>query len=149
MYQLASNVGIFIAVALSECHLQSVQDELGLLRRRGGPRWCVPWDQTIEADCRDRIARSGHLNPTGPGARPLPGQTDSEISVQEAAARLAVPADAVYYWIRTRRLDAHRTGAGRLSIPWNDEVAAGCRQLAARSMHFSPTTQTTTAGGAV
>ncbi|WP_351237591.1 recombinase family protein [Streptomyces sp. NPDC002133] len=118
-------------------------------RKDHSGRWCVPWDQTIEADCRDRIARSGHLNPTGPGARPLPGQTDSEISVQEAAARLAVPADTVYYWIRTRRLGAHRTETGRVSIPWNDEVEAACHQLTTRTKNFPPTTRTTTAGGAV
>lgn len=71
------------------------------------------------------------------------------LTVHDVAMRLGVPADAVYYWIRLHRLHARRTTSGRWSIPWNDEVEASARQFAARTKKFTPTMQTTTAGGAV
>ena len=109
-------------------------------------RWCVPWNQAIEADRRQRIARSGHLNPAGPGVHPVPDAARHRaITVQQAATRLGVHDYDVYYWIRTKRLHTYRTGAGRVAIPWNDNIEADCRRYAARTSQ----TQTTIAGGAV
>jgi len=126
---------------ITHAHLMARKDRSG--------RWCVPWNPAIEADCRQRIARSGHLGPVGPGARPLPVPIQGHLSVQQAATRLGVPADVIYYWIPIHRLQAHRTDTGRWSIPWNDQVEATCRHDAARTKHFTAPTQTIAAGGAV
>jgi Recombinase len=113
-------------------------------------RWCVPWNQAIEADCRRRIARSGHLNPAGPGARPTPDAAGhGEITVQDAADRLGVHDYDVYYWIRTKRLHTRRTSTGRIAIPWNNDVEADCRRYTNRTRPRTPKTQAITAGGAV
>ncbi|WP_191971858.1 MerR family transcriptional regulator [Streptomyces luteolifulvus] len=50
-----------------------------------------------------------------------------EISIPQAAARLGVLDAAVRYQIRVGHLTAHRTPAGRIAIPWNDEVEAALR----------------------
>ena len=42
-----------------------------LTTRRGpGNRLCISWDPATEAACRERIATSGHLNPTARRTRP-------------------------------------------------------------------------------
>jgi len=93
--------------------------------------------QEIEADCRLRIARSGHLNPAGPGARAIPDTAHSgEISVQEVACRLGVRDYDVYYWIRIQRLPGRRTDTGRTAIAWNNAIEAGCRDWLAHPEQF-------------
>ena len=46
--------------------------ESAQLDARHGPggRLCIPWTSNIEAACRRRIARSGHLNPAARRTRP-------------------------------------------------------------------------------
>jgi excisionase family DNA binding protein len=39
-------------------------------RRGPGNRLCIPWNDRTEAACRERIAASGHLNPTARRTRP-------------------------------------------------------------------------------
>ena len=39
-------------------------------RRGPGNRLCIPWNDRIQAACRDRIAASGHLNPAARRTRP-------------------------------------------------------------------------------
>jgi hypothetical protein len=42
-----------------------------LVARRGsGKRLCLPWTEHIEVDCQQRIANSGHLNPTARRTKP-------------------------------------------------------------------------------
>jgi DNA invertase Pin-like site-specific DNA recombinase len=42
-----------------------------LTTRRGpGNRLCIPWNPATEAECRERIAASGHLNPAARRGRP-------------------------------------------------------------------------------
>ncbi|WP_206697661.1 hypothetical protein [Streptomyces sp. WAC00263] len=137
-----------LGVSYSAAYYWITHYRLDARQDRSG-RWCVTWNETVEADCRARVASSGHLNPTGPGARPLPEEVHGCLTVHDVAMRLGVPADAVYYWIRIHRLHARRTTSGRWSIPWNDEIEASARQSAARTQKYTPTTQTTTAGGAV
>ncbi|WP_241841862.1 helix-turn-helix domain-containing protein [Pseudofrankia sp. BMG5.36] len=93
-------------------------------RKDTSGRWCVPWNAHVEAACRRQIDASGHLIPRTPGPREvLPG----DVTVQEAAARLDVPADVVYYRIRIGQLTARRTPNGCLSLPWNPAIEAACR----------------------
>ncbi|WP_103544045.1 hypothetical protein [Streptomyces sp. SM1] len=75
------------------------------------------------------------------GRRPLPAEAAhaGEISIPEAAARLGVLDAAVRYQIRIGRLPAHRTPAGRIAIPWNDQVEAALRADLDRSKHPGPT----------
>ncbi|MET7855033.1 recombinase family protein [Streptomyces avermitilis] len=137
-----------LGVSYSAAYYWVTHHRLDARQDRSG-RWCVTWNETVEADCLARIASSGHLNPTGPGTRPLPEEVHGCLTVHDVAMRLGVPADAVYYWIRIHRLHARRTTSGRWSIPWNDEIEASARQFAARTAKFTRTTQTATAGGAV
>ncbi|WP_316768488.1 recombinase family protein [Streptomyces sasae] len=141
---LARNLG----VSYSAVYYWITHHRIDARQDRSG-RWCVTWNDEVEADCRARIAASGHLNPAGPGARPLPGHVYGCLSVHDAAVRLGLPADTVYYWIRIRRLTAYRTPAGRWCIPWNSKIEASARQFAAHTRKFTPTTQPSTAGGAV
>ena len=78
-------------------------------------------------------------------------QSDGELSVKQVAARLGISADAVYTWIANTHLDIRRTTAGRICVPWNDQVEAACQERIARSVHLKPATTTpnTTAGEAV
>jgi hypothetical protein len=39
-------------------------------RRGAGHRLCIPWTEPIAADCRQRIASSGHLNPAARRTKP-------------------------------------------------------------------------------
>ncbi|WP_167829071.1 hypothetical protein [Streptomyces sp. MZ04] len=100
----------------------------GLLpaRKDDSGRWCIPWDETIEANCRRQIAASGHLTPADP--RPVRGTAlPGEVTVTEAANRLGVGENVIYYRIRIGDLPAHRTEQGRLSIPLTDALQARLR----------------------
>jgi excisionase family DNA binding protein len=108
-------------------------------RKDVGGRWCIPWDDQVEADCRDWITHPEQFMPTG--RRPLPAEAvrADEISIPEAAARLGVLDAAVRYQVRIGRLPAHRTPGGRIAIPWNDHVAARLRADLDRPKHPGPT----------
>ncbi|MCX4589256.1 recombinase family protein [Streptomyces sp. NBC_01549] len=108
-------------------------------RKDVGGRWCIPWDDQVEADCRDWITHPEQFMPTG--RRPLPAEAAraDEISIPEAAARLGVLDAAVRYQVRIGRLPAHRTPSGRIAIPWNDQVEAALRADLDRPKHSGPT----------
>jgi excisionase family DNA binding protein len=61
---------------------------------------------------------------------------DGELTVKQLAATLGITISAVYDWIYTGRLDAHRTDAGRWHIPFDHHVHARCRELVASSVHL-------------
>jgi len=81
-----------------------------------------------------------------PAPSPYPA---GEISVAEAAQRLKVNTSAVYYWIKTRQLTAHRGPGNRQRIPWSTAIETDCRRRVAESGHLTPKTQPATAGEAV
>ncbi|WP_331718602.1 recombinase family protein (plasmid) [Streptomyces sp. NBC_00289] len=113
----------------------------GRLRARKdvGGRWCIPWNDQVEAACRDWITHPEQFIPTG--RRPLPAEAAraDEISIPEAAARLGVLDAAVRYQVRVGRLPAHRTPSGRIAIPWNDQVEVTLRADLDRPKHPGPT----------
>jgi predicted site-specific integrase-resolvase len=108
-------------------------------RKDAGGRWCIPWDEQVEAACRDWITHPEQFVPTG--RRPLPAEAalPDEISIPEAAARLGVLDAAVRYQVRVGRLPAHRTPSGRIAICWNDQVEAQLRADLDRPKHPGPT----------
>jgi excisionase family DNA binding protein len=69
---------------------------------------------------------------------------DGEISVAEAAARLATSIGVVYDWIKTGKLDARRGPGNRLCIPWTDRVESECRTRITESGHLNPAARRTT-----
>jgi hypothetical protein len=82
---------------------------------------------------------------------PTPGPlAPGEISVAEAATRLGISADAVYYWIKAGHLAARRGPANRLAITWTPEIETSCRTRITRSGHLNrPKSQPIPAGEAV
>jgi DNA invertase Pin-like site-specific DNA recombinase/predicted DNA-binding transcriptional regulator AlpA len=81
---------------------------------------------------------------------PTPGPlAPGEVSVAQAAARLGITADAVYYWIKAGHLPARRGTGNRLAITWTSEIEAACRARIASSGHLTPKSQPIPAGGAV
>ena len=72
-----------------------------------------------------------------------------EISVAQAADRLAISADAVYYWIKVGHLPARHSTGKRLAITWTPDIEATCRARIASSGHLHPTSQPITAEEAV
>ncbi|WP_434593865.1 recombinase family protein [Streptomyces sp. A5-4] len=106
----------------------------GLLsaRKDDHGRWCIPWSEAIETNCRRQIAASGHLTPPHP--RPARGTAlDGEVTVAQAADLLGVGEHVIYYRIRIGDLPAHRTEQGRLSIPLTDTLHAHLRDRLAHS----------------
>jgi len=61
-----------------------------------------------------------------------------EISVAEAARRLGCSTGVVYYWLKTRQLQARRGAGNRLCIAWTNHVEADCRGRIAESGHLNP-----------
>ena len=81
---------------------------------------------------------------------PTPGPlAPGEVAVADAAQRLGISADAVYYWIKAGHLPARRGPGNRLTIPWNTETEAACHARIASSTHLNRTSQPATAGEAV
>ena len=39
-------------------------------RRGSASRFCIPWNQPVQADCQRRIEQSGHLNPAARRTKP-------------------------------------------------------------------------------
>lgn len=70
---------------------------------------------------------------------------DGEVCVDQAAQRLGITADAVYYWLTHGRLDARKDTTGRWCIPWNEQVEADCRRQINTSGHLTPPPCRTTA----
>ena len=62
---------------------------------------------------------------------------DGEISLKQAAQQLGIPADAIYNWLRHRRVPAN-TRAGRWCIPWDAETHEIYRQKVANSFRLKP-----------
>jgi excisionase family DNA binding protein len=61
---------------------------------------------------------------------------DGELTVKQVAARFDISISAVYEWIYTGKLPAHRTRAGRWHIPFDDHAQARCRDLVTSSAHL-------------
>ena len=57
----------------------------------------------------------------------------------EAARRLGCSTAVIYHWIHTGQLTARRGQGGRLCIPWDDRIQAGCHELIAGSSHLDRT----------
>ncbi|HYU84294.1 MAG TPA: recombinase family protein [Kribbellaceae bacterium] len=104
-----------------------------LVARRGlNDQWCVPFTPQIEADCRERVARSAHIHQPDT-ADP---QGDHELTVAEVAAVLGISTNVVYYWIERHHIDARRGPGGRLFIAFGVDVEAACRARVAASVHL-------------
>jgi hypothetical protein len=68
---------------------------------------------------------------------PTPGPLrEGEISVADAATRLGISADAVYYWISTNDLPVRRGPGNRIAIPWSLETEQECQQRISESHHL-------------
>ena len=118
-----------------------------LTARRGlGNRFCIPWNDQIQAGCRTRIAQSAHLDRTArPRTLPAPPSpaASGEISVTEAAYRLGCSIGVIYYWIETAQLAVRRGPGNRLNIPWDSQTAASCRNRISQSGHLNPAARRT------
>ena len=103
--------------------------------RRGlNNQWCIPFGRDVEADCRDRVARSAHIHqPDTAQAHP-----DHELTVAEVAAVLGISTNVVYYWIERHHLAARRGVGGRLFIAYSADTAAACRARITASVHLKP-----------
>ncbi len=81
---------------------------------------------------------------------PTPGPlAPGEVSAADAATRLGISADAVYYWIKAGHLPARRGPGNRLAITWTPEIETSCRARITSSGHLNPTSQPATAREAV
>jgi excisionase family DNA binding protein len=115
-------------------------------RRGSGTRFCIPWNDETEAGCRARIQQSAHLGRTArPRKLPAPPShaADGEISVTEAAYRLACSIGVIYYWIETGQLAVRRGPGSRLNIPWDHQVETDCRARIEQSGHLNPAARRT------
>jgi excisionase family DNA binding protein len=115
-------------------------------RRGSSQRFCIPWNDQTEAECRNRIQHSAHPNRTArPRKFPAPAfpSADGHISVTEAAYRLGCSTWVIYNWIETGKLAAHRRAGNRLHIPWNDHIQAQCHSRIEQSGHLNPAAQRT------
>jgi hypothetical protein len=68
---------------------------------------------------------------------PTPGPLrEGEISVADAATRLGISADAVYYWISTNDLPIRRGPGNRIAITWTPETEKACQERVSQSHHL-------------
>ena len=68
---------------------------------------------------------------------PTPGPLrEGEISVADAATRLGISADAVYYWISTNDLPVRRGPGNRIADPLDPRNRTACRQRISQSHHL-------------
>ena len=74
---------------------------------------------------------------------------DGELTVSQIAEMLGVSDGAVYAWINTGKLAAHRGPANRLHIPFPPDVEQQCRERVQNSVHLPAETKNRAAGGAV
>jgi excisionase family DNA binding protein len=115
-------------------------------RRSSGGRLCIRWNDQVRARCQELIAQSARLGRTArPRTLPAPPSpaAGGEVSVTEAAYQLGCSTYVIYYWIGTGKLAARRGQGGRLHIPWNDQVQAGCRARIEQSGHLNPAARKT------
>jgi hypothetical protein len=115
-------------------------------RRGSGTRFCIPWNDETESGCRARIQQSAHLGRTArPRKLPAPPShaADGEISVTEAAYRLACSIGVIYYWIETSQLAVRRGPGSRLNIPWDHQAETACRARIEQSGHLNPAARRT------
>jgi excisionase family DNA binding protein len=128
--QLAARFGIAISAVYDWINA----GKLDAHRTRAG-RWHIPFDDRVEARCREMVASSAHL---GRPNRNFDGPGPGEVTVGELAARLGISATAVLGWIHTGELQAHRTPVQRhWRISFDDTVEAHCRKLIATSARLS------------
>jgi DNA invertase Pin-like site-specific DNA recombinase len=85
---------------------------------------------------------------TIPAPRTVPLR-EGEITVPDAAGRLGVAADAIYYWLTNGQLPARQAPSGRWCIPWNPQTEAAYRAQVAASFRLKPRTQPALEGSAV
>jgi len=114
--EAARRLGCSTAVLYHWIHTQQLTARRGL-----GNRFCIPWNDQIQAGCRTRIQQSAHLDRTArPRKLPAPPSpaASGEISVTEAAYRLGCSIGVIYYWIETAQLAVRRGPGNRLNIPW-------------------------------
>ena len=103
-------------------------------RRGPGNRWCIPFDPTVEAACRQRVAASPHIRPD---LDAVPAG-EGELSVAQVAHRLGVKPDVVYNWIDCGHLPARRGPGGRRYVSFTTEAEVACRRRIASSCHLAP-----------
>jgi DNA invertase Pin-like site-specific DNA recombinase len=103
----------------------------GYLTARRGPagRWAIPFPPEVEQACRNRAADSPHQHPST-STHP---QQSGEISVTQAAGRLAVSPDLIYTWAAQGHIPARRGPAGRLWISLTDDAETACLTRIANS----------------
>ena len=115
-------------------------------RRSSGDRLCIPWNDQVSARCQELVSQSARLGRAAcPRTLPAPPSpaADGEASVTEAAYQLGCSIHVIYYWIDTGKLAARRSQGGRLCIPWNDQVQAGCRARMEQSGRLNPAARKT------
>jgi excisionase family DNA binding protein len=139
--EAARRLGCSTAVLYHWIHTQQLTARRGL-----GNRFCIPWNDQIQAGCRTRIAQSAHLDRTArPRTLPAPPSpaASGEISVTEAAYRLGCSIGVIYYWIETAQLAVRRGPGNRLNIPWGSQTEASCRNRIEQSGHLNPAARRT------
>jgi len=139
--EAARRLGCSTAVLYHWIHTQQLTARRGL-----GNRFCIPWNDQIQAGCRTRIAQSAHLDRTArPRTLPAPPSpaASGEISVTEAAYRLGCSIGVIYYWIETAQLAVRRGPGNRLNIPWDNQTEASCRNRIEQSGHLNPAARRT------
>jgi excisionase family DNA binding protein len=139
--EAAHRLGCATSVLYHWIHTQQLS-----ARRGCGQRFCIPWNDQTEAECRSRIHQSAHLNRNArPRKLPAPAfpAADGHISVTEAAYRLGCSTWVIYDWIETGKLAAHRGSGNRLHIPWNNHIQAECSNRIDKSGHLIPAARRT------
>ena len=139
--EAARRLGCSTTVLYHWIHTQQLTARRGL-----GNRFCIPWNDQIQASCRTRIAQSAHLDRTArPRTLPAPPSPAAigEISVTEAAYRLGCSIGVIYYWIETAQLAVRRGPGNRLNIPWDSQTEASCRNRISQSGHLNPAARRT------
>ena len=139
--EAAQRLGCSTTVLYHWIHTQQLTARRGL-----GNRFCIPWNDQIQAGCRTRIEQSAHLDRTArPRTLPAPPSpaASGEISVTEAAYRLGCSIGVIYYWIETAQLAVRRGPGNRLNIPWDSQTEASCRNRISQSGHLNPAARRT------
>ncbi len=76
--------------------------------------------------------RHAHHIPTPPRLR----LASDELTVTQAAQRLGVSINVIYYWIAREQLHARRGPGNRLCIPLGPDIEHACRERIANSVHL-------------
>ena len=115
-------------------------------RRSPGGRLCIPWNDQVQASCRELIAQSARPGRAARRTLPAPPSpaADGEVSVTEAAYQLGCSIHVIYYWINTGKLAARR-GPGVLLHPWNEQARPDAAPASTSSGHLNPAARRTKA----